>query len=41
MNIGKVKRKIIKPDIIPVQLPKPKPIPAPEIFKPKPVSIPR
>lgn len=41
MKIGKVKRKVKKPDVIPVKLPKPQPIPAPEIFKPKPVSVPR
>lgn len=41
MKIGKVKRKVIKPDVIPVKMPKPQPIPAPDIFKSKPVSVPK
>lgn len=41
MRIGKVKRKVIKPDAIPVKLPKPQPIPAPDIFKPQPAPLPR
>jgi hypothetical protein len=41
MRIGKVKRKIIKPDVIPVTLPKPASIPAPDVFTKKPVSVPR
>lgn len=40
MKIGKVKRKILKPDAIPVILPKPQPILAPDIFKPQPVPSP-
>lgn len=35
MNIGKVKKVTIKPDVIPVKMPKPKPIPAPDIIAPK------
>ena len=41
MKIGKVKRKVIKPDAIPAKIPKPKPIPAPDIFRPKPVEVPK
>jgi hypothetical protein len=33
MKIGKVKKVIKRPDLIPVKLPKPKAIPAPDIFK--------
>lgn len=39
MKIGKVKRKVIKPDVIPVKLPKPVSIPAPDIFKPQPIKV--
>lgn len=35
MKIGKVKKITKRPDVIPVKLPKPKPIPAPDIFQPK------
>ena len=35
MRIGKPKKVTKRPDVIPVTLPKPKPIPAPDIFKPK------
>lgn len=32
MKIGDVKKKIVRPDVIPIELPKEKPIPAPDIF---------
>ena len=38
MKIGKVTRKVIRPDVIPVKLP-PVKIPAPDIFKPQPVPV--
>lgn len=41
MKIGKVKRKVIKPDVIPITMPKPAHIPAPDIFKPQPAKVPR
>jgi len=41
MKIGKVKKKTVKPDVIPVKLPKPLPIPAPDIFKPQPAKVPK
>ncbi len=41
MKIGKVRRKVVKPDCIPVKLPSPKPIPAPDVFKKKPVTVPK
>lgn len=40
MKIGKVKKKVVKPDVIPVKIPKAKPIPAPDVFKPKPAKVP-
>lgn len=40
MKIGKPKRKTTRPDVIPVILPKPQPIPAPDIFKPKQHPVP-
>lgn len=41
MNIGKPVRKVERPDVIPVKLPKPQPIPAPDIFKPQPLPAPK
>ena len=41
MRIGKPLKVVTRPDVIPVTLPKPQPIPAPDIFKPQPVSIPK
>lgn len=38
MKIGKVIKKVIKPDVIPVKLP-PAKIPAPDIFKPQPIPV--
>lgn len=41
MKIGKVKRVTVRPDVIPVKLPKRISIPAPPIFTPRPlISIP-
>lgn len=40
MNIGKVTKKTQRPDVIPVKLPAPAPIPAPDIFKPKTAPVP-
>lgn len=38
MKIGKAKKVIKRPDLIPVKLPEQKPIPAPDIFIKKPVK---